>query len=239
MEQYKKFLFFLVFFGTVVGCTKESSRSIDIPTITPTEIIPNKKPIAIVIGQFDSRSSLSRGVFSSGENRLGNQAKTILTTHLQQTGQFSVMDRENIIEAQIESSINNQSQDLMGGHYIVTGDVVEFGRKDIGNTQLFGLLGRGKSQVAYSKVALNIVDVRTSEIVFSVMGAGEYSLSTQEFIGFGSNSGYDSTLNGKVLDLAIRQAVNELVEGIHSDTWQVYSTDTEIFIENTNRWIDV
>ena len=38
-----------------------------------------------------------------------------------------------------------------------------------------GLLGRGKSQVAYAKVALNIVNISTSEVVFSSQGAGDVS----------------------------------------------------------------
>ena len=95
----------------------------------------------------------------------------------------------------------------------------EFGRKDVGDHQLFGILGRGKSQVAYAKVALNVVDVRTSEVVYSAQGAGEFSLSNREVVGFGGTAGYDATLNGKVLDLAIREAVNNLVAGIESGAW--------------------
>ncbi len=63
-------------------------------------------------------------------------------------------------------------------------DVTEFGRRDVGDHQLFGILGRGKSQIAYAKVALNIVNVNTSEIVYSAQGAGEYALSNREIIGF-------------------------------------------------------
>ena len=85
---------------------------------------------------------------------------------------------------------------------------------------MFGILGRGKTQVAYAKVNLNIVNVRTSEVVFSSQGAGEYSLSNREVIGFGGTASYDSTLNGKVLDLAIREAVNNLVNGIDSGAWR-------------------
>jgi len=33
-------------------------------------------------------------------------------------------------------------------------------------------------------------------------------------------SSYDSTLNGKVLDLAIREAVNRLVEGLEQGKWK-------------------
>jgi len=103
---------------------------------------------------------------------------------------------------------------------VITGDVTEFGRKEIGDKQLFGLLGRGKSQIAYAKVNLNVVKVQSSEVVFSVQGAGEYSLDSREIIGFGGTSSYDSTLNGKVLDLAMREAVNNLVTGIQSGAWQ-------------------
>ncbi|MNW22338.1 putative lipoprotein [compost metagenome] len=47
-----------------------------------------------------------------------------------------------------------------------------------------------------------------------MQGAGEYQLSNREIIGFGGTASYDSTLNGKVLDLAIREAVDRLGEAI-------------------------
>lgn len=46
------------------------------------------------------------------------------------------------------------------------------------------------------------------------------TLSNREIIGFGGTSGYDSTLNGKVLDLAIREAVNNLTQSIDSGAWK-------------------
>ena len=104
---------------------------------------------------------------------------------------------------------------------MITGDVTEFGRKEVGDRQLFGILGRGKQQIAYAKVGLNVVDVQTSEVVFSAQGAGEYSLSNREIVGFGGTASYDSTLNGKVLDLAIREAVDALAAGIDAGTWQL------------------
>ena len=176
---------------------------------------------AIAVGKFDNRSSFMRGLFSDGVDRLGSQAKTILLTHLQQTGRFDVLDRDNMAEISQEAKLNNQAQTLKGANFVITGDVTEFGRKEVGDQQLFGLLGRGKSQVAYAKVNLNIVNVATSQVVYSVQGAGEYSLSNREIIGFGSTASYDSTLNGKVLDLAIREAVNNLSMGIDSGAWRL------------------
>ena len=175
---------------------------------------------ALVVGKFDNRSSYMRGLFSDGVDRLGSQAKTILMGHLQQTGRFSVMDRDNMDEIAREAKLRNQKQNLKGGDYAITGDVTEFGRKEVGDQQLFGILGSGKKQVAYSKVTLNVVDVLTSEVVFSVQGAGEYALSNREVLGFGGSAGYDSTLNGKVLDLAVREAVNRLVEAVENGKWK-------------------
>lgn len=82
------------------------------------------------------------------------------------------------------------------------------------------MLGRGKSQIAYAKVSLNVVDPVTSVVVHSVQGAGEYSLSNREIIGFGGTASYDATLNGKVLDLAIREAVEKLVAAIDTGAWR-------------------
>ena len=39
-------------------------------------------------------------------------------------------------------------------------------------------------------------------------------------VGFGSTAGYDATLNGKVLELSIREAINNLVKGIESGQFQ-------------------
>ena len=89
----------------------------------------------------------------------------------------------------------------------------------VGDVQLFGILGRGKTQVAYAKVNLNIVNTLTSEVVYSSQGAGEFSLSEREIIGFGGTASYDATLNGKVLDLAMREAVNNLVAGKDAGQW--------------------
>jgi curli biogenesis system outer membrane secretion channel CsgG len=161
-----------------------------------------------------------RGLFSDGVDRLGGQAKTILITDLQQTGRFIVVDRDNMQSMTNEAFINGQQLKLKGANYIVTGEVTEFGRKEVGDRELFGILGSGKQQVAYSKVNLNVVDVITSEVVYSTQGAGEYALNNREVMGFGGAAGYDSTLNGKVLDLAIREAVNRLVEGVEQGKWR-------------------
>ncbi|XQU67751.1 Curli production assembly protein CsgG [Cupriavidus sp. H18C1] len=202
------------------GCATESSRALPVQQVESASRPYQGVRAPIAVGKFDNRSSYMRGVFSDGVDRLGGQAKTILITHLQQTGRFNVLDRDNMEEIKREAGIKKQQQNLKGADYVITGDVTEFGRKEVGDRQLFGLLGRGKSQVAYAKVALNVVNINTSEVVYSTQGAGEYELSSREIIGFGGTQSYDSTLNGKVLDLAMREAIAKLVSGIESGAWK-------------------
>lgn len=96
-------------FGTVVkagtlalvsvlmaGCATERSKSVAVPA-TVAASTPYQGPRSpISVGKFDNRTDFLRGVFSDGVDRLGGQAKTILTSHLQRTGRFQVMDRQNL-----------------------------------------------------------------------------------------------------------------------------------------------
>lgn len=201
------------------GCATESSRSVQVEKVQSAAAPYAGVRVPISVGKFDNRSNFMRGVFSDGVDRLGSQAKTTLISHLQQSQRFSVLDRENMAETSQEAKLQGTAQTLKGASYVVTGDITEFGRKEVGDIQFFGVLGRGKSQVAYAKVTLNIVNSLTLEVVYSARGAGEFELANREVLGFGGTSSYDATLNGKVLDLAMREAVNNLVTGKDAGAW--------------------
>jgi curli biogenesis system outer membrane secretion channel CsgG len=220
MKQITLSCVMLVVAGIFSSCATESNRA-----IAPSQVNAASHPYGgprstIFVGKFDNRSNFMRGLFSDGVDRLGGQAKTILITHLQQTGRFAVVDRENLEAIKREAVLKGSSPQIKGADYALAGDITEFGRKEEGDEQLFGIVGSGKQQIAYAKVSLYVVDVVTSEIVFSVQGAGEYKLSNREVLGFGGTSSYDATLNGKVLDLAIRQTVDALVDGLDRGKWR-------------------
>jgi len=208
----------------VAGCATESHQAVQVEHTASAATAYHGARNAIAVGKFDNRSTYLRGLFSDGVDRLGGQAKTILVGHLQETGRFSVLERENMEENAREAKLSGKQQALKGADFTITGDVVEFGRKESGDAQLFGILGEGKKQVAYSKVTLNVVDVLTSQVIYTSSGAGEYALSNREVLGFGGTASYDSTLNGKVLDLAIREAVDHLVQGMESGSWSPHKT---------------
>lgn len=221
LNKMRPFCFSILASGVLLlsSCASESSQSLEIKHVNTafTPYYGAKQPVAL--GQFDNRSSYMRGVFAGTTDSLGGQARTILETDLKESNRFRVMNRDNMGQISQENSFAGTTAKIQGARYIITGDVTEFGRKEVGDMEFFGLLGHGKSQIAYAKVNLNVVDTQTSEVVTTAQGAGEYKLSNRELMGFGGTASYDSTLNGKVLDLAIREAVNRLAESIDQGSW--------------------
>ena len=135
----------------ITGCAAtESHRIVKSPTVNTINSAYNGIKAVLVIGNFQNRSTYMQGLFSSNVDRLGNQSKTILKAHLQQTNRFNVVDRENLESMQKEAALRGIKQNIKGARYTVTGDVTEFGRKVTGDKQFFGILGSGKQQIAYS-----------------------------------------------------------------------------------------
>jgi curli biogenesis system outer membrane secretion channel CsgG len=222
--RYKKFSLFLMLSALIIGISGCATETYQKVAVTPVE--SNKTAYAgpkstLVLGNFNNRSNYMQGLFSSNVDQLGNQGKTILKTHLQQTNRFNVVDRENLANLQQEAKLLGIKQEIKGARYVISGGVTEFGRRVVGDKQLFGILGSGKSQIAYAKVSLTIIDVVTSEIIYTTQGAGEYQLSERQVVGFGSKAGYDSTLNGKVLDFAVKESVNNMTRDLENNTLQL------------------
>src|SRR5260370_612247 len=69
------------------GCsTTEQSRTLETAKPASASSVYQGPRSPISVGKFDNRSSFQRGIFSDGVDRLGGQARTILVTHLQQSG---------------------------------------------------------------------------------------------------------------------------------------------------------
>lgn len=205
----------------IIGCATQTSQSVKIEKVASASKPYFGAKSTLVVGNFDNRSNYMQGMFTQNSSQLTNQSKTILKAHLTQTNRFKMVDRENLAQLKEEAALLGQSVQFKGAKYMITGAVTEFGRKNAGDKQLFGILGSGKSQIAYAKVTLNILDVVTSEVIYSTQGAGEYALNEREVLGFGSSAGYDATLNGKVLDFAIKECVNNMVTDLENGVLNV------------------
>ncbi len=211
----------LFFMLMISACATETHNTVETQRVATYDSSYNGPRYPLIVGKFANRSTYMNGIFSDGNDRLGSQAKTILKTHLTQTHRFMLMDRANMDEIAREAKISGQKQALKGASLVVTGEVTEFGRRVTGDRAFFGIFGQGKKQTAYAKVSLNIVDVHTSEIIYAVQGAGEYNLSNREVLGFGGTAGYDATLTGKVLNFAMIDMINKLVEGLERGEWSL------------------
>lgn len=204
-------LMMMLLLPVLAACATESNRALTPQSTRASSVAYNGIKLKVALGQFENRTNFMNGVFSTGDDVLGKQARTILKTHLQDSRRFAVLDRRNLEQISRENTFSGTKAKIKGATYLVTGDVVEFGRRKTGDRQLFGILGKGKTQTAYAKVNILLVNTNTSEVVYTAQGAGEFALSNREVIGFGGRSGYDATLTGKVLNLAIREAVDDLV----------------------------
>ena len=201
-----------------VGCqTTESHKRLETASVASRNTTYTGPKQRLVIGKFENRSPYLRGIFSDGVDRLGMQSEQIMKTHLSQTNRFVLMDRANMDEIARESKFAGQPQNITGGQYVLTGAVTEFGRKEVGSSG--SIFGRTRHQVAHCKIQVSIVDVATSQVVFSEQGAGEYDLGSGDVLGFGSSAGYDATLNDKVLNLAAIEVVDKLVAAMESGAW--------------------
>jgi curli biogenesis system outer membrane secretion channel CsgG len=202
------------------GCTPSETNHV-VPTASvAARAVPYSGPRQrLVIGKFENRSPYMNGIFSDGVDHLGLQAQQILKTHLSQTNRFVLMDRVNMPELAAEAALSGKAQKVTGGQILITGAVTEFGRKEVGASA--SAFGRTRKQIAFAKVQVSIIDVTTSQVLFSEQGAGEFQLKSGDVLGFGSAAGYDATLNDKVLNLAMIEVVNKLVAGLEGGQWSV------------------
>ncbi|MCC7147333.1 MAG: hypothetical protein IT443_12875 [Phycisphaeraceae bacterium] len=193
-------------------------------TLTPNAVAVKNSPYSgpkyrVGLGKFENRSPYMNGIFSDGD-KLGMQAKINLAGHVAMSNRFVVVDRLNMEEIAQEAKLAGEAQALTGAQVVLTGAVTEFGRREVGTVGLGGILQRSRTQVAYAKVTVNVVDVKTGQIVYAVQGAGEFDLKNEHVLGFGSEAGYDATLTDKVLNLAMIEVVNRLVEGLEQGQWK-------------------
>jgi curli biogenesis system outer membrane secretion channel CsgG len=181
-----------------IGCVTETHRATQ-PVAAESLGTPTAGPgYTLLVGAFQNHSPYLQDAFGKGVDPLGTQAASLLKMHLRLTGRFVLVGRE-----------------VGGPPVAITGDVTEFGRRDTGR----GILGYSRKPVAYATVTLNVVDVRTGLVTYAVQGSGEYPLADREKDGFGTLAGYDARLNGKVLNRAILEAVDQLMAGLERGEW--------------------
>ena len=181
--------------------------------------LPTNERMTIAIARFTNESIYGSGLFTdeSGD-RIGKQASDLLARHLMATQRFNIMERQDINKLKSEAQLMGETeqqfkQNLIGVDALIMGSVVELGRDTTGGAWL---IGKEKTQRARARVVLRLVDPKTGEVFYTQEGAGDATLSASSTLGFGGTAEFDSTLEGKAIDAAIVNMINNVVNTLNS-----------------------
>lgn len=198
--------------------SKEPQVSKTLTESQPTRILKRK----VAIARFSNETKYGKGFFTEyDENNdpIGKQAMDILSTRLAETEKFILLERADIEKIKKELDIGDIGNLDIGSDYLIVGSVSEFGRK---TTSDVGIFNRSKTQTAYAKVNVRLVDVRTGQIIYSEEGEGEANSETGTVLGVGDRAAYDQSLNDKAISAAISSLVNNLIENLLDLQWRSY-----------------
>lgn len=174
----------------------------------------------IALGRISNETNYGRSLLrDKHDDPLGKQVTDLLSKALTESGAYLVFERPDITRLQAESRLTDTKLDLVGVDALIIGSLTEFGRKTIGET---GFLSSSKRQVAFAKVDLRVADVNTGHVFLAASGAGETSTETASTFGFGSQAGYDGTLNDAAIRQAVSEAVNRLSSEMSTRPWQTF-----------------
>ncbi len=191
---------------------------------TPVRVLKRK----VAVARFTNEArAMSSSLFGEAYNRdlsfdrLGKQAADMLSTELTRSGKFIVLERQDLSKLEAESELMGLSreqfkQNMIGVDALIFGSIAEFGRKDIGEVQMFS---RSRQQSAHAKVNARLVDPLTGHAFFSDDGAGEATLEQSTILGLGDRATFDSTLNDKALSAAVANLIDKLLNKLTDKPW--------------------
>lgn len=185
----------------------------------------------IALGRMTNETNYGRSLLrDSHGDSLGKQVTDLMSKALTESGAYLVFERPDITRIEAEGRLTDNKPDLIGVDALIIGSLTEFGRKTVGES---GFLSSSKKQVAFAKVDIRVVDVKTGHVFFATSGAGEASTETASTFGFGSRASYDGTLNDAAIRQAVSETVNRLANEMSSRPWQTYilkAQDNQIII---------
>jgi len=174
----------------------------------------------VAIARFSNETRYGQSFFiDNNDDRIGKQALDILSSKLVETEKFILIERADLDKITKELKIENYGPLKNMADYLIIGSVTGFGRKDQGKV---GIFSRTKRQVAFAKVHIRLIEVRTGEIIYSEEGEGEAASEAGSVFGVGERAGYDSTINDKALDAAITNLSSNIIENLLDRPWKAY-----------------
>jgi len=191
--------------------TIRETRRVETPFTGP------KRRVAVI--DFENKTAY-------GQHRLGTSASDILITEMVKSGKFIMIERTKLNKILEEQKLQEQKiidpdtavkiGGIMGLNAIITGSVSQFGVKKGGADYL---IVQTKQQVAEATVDVRVVDVETGQILYADSGKGKAMVKTGQFLGLGTKSAYDETLEQEALRAAITKFTRNIMYQINQKPW--------------------
>lgn len=215
----------------LIAGTANAQNVIDATQAQATEAEPAvflKRKVGIARFSNETQSGTSFLIDNSGD-RLGKQAADILSARLAETGKFLMFERLDADEVSAEQMLAGLKEEGVAIDYLIVGSVSEFGRSTESES---GIFSRKKTQTAYAKVNVRLIDVETGRIIFASEGAGEAESEAKKTLGVGSSAGYDQSLTDKAISAAISKLISNLAENMSNKAWKSYilAKEDDLFI---------
>lgn len=175
----------------------------------------------VAIARFSNETQYGKGLFYDKNNDpMGKQAVDILSTRLAASNKFILLERQDLDKIEEELKITgNENVQKIGADYLIIGSITEFGRKNVGDVNMFS---RTKTQVVEAGVSIRLVDVSTGEIIYSEEAKGQAETTNQTVMGLGERTDYDASLSDKAISVAISKLVENVINNCMEKPWKAY-----------------
>ncbi|MCK5198772.1 MAG: hypothetical protein KAR21_10495 [Spirochaetales bacterium] len=204
----RKFSILIIFITILLSsCVTTSAPPVEEKKYTR---LPQQVNIGII--EFNNKTKY-------GARRLSDSALEILTTELTRSGNFIVVERarmDKILEEmkfQLSGVTTGENAAEIGKilncEYLLVGSVSNFGVTTEGKDFI---IVQQKIQKVKAEVDLRIIEVETGAVIYSAYGKGEIEKKISSNFGMGGTGGYDETLAGECLRIAINKSVHDLIE---------------------------
>lgn len=194
----------------------------------------------VAIAAFTDKTGYGSNLFGRADD-LGSQAADILASHLINSGEFIVLEREKLGALTDEQALQGASAEQLGKDFIgvdslIFGAVTEFGVKTTGSE---GVFHKSRVQTAHCKVTVRLVDPNTGHAFYSGFGEANAESEINEVMGFGGRASYDASLADKALNAAIVKLLGNTINTLGSQEWsgQVIAEQDGLFVVNAGALI--
>jgi curli biogenesis system outer membrane secretion channel CsgG len=235
----------ILFTAALTACT---SVSPDIQAEKVPENSSTKNAVATYVGlkrkvaiaRFSNETQYAKGAFYDKDNDpIGRQALDILSTKLEQSGKFILLERADIDKIAEEQKYSDSgTAQKIGADFLIIGSVTEYGRKNVGEADF---LSHSKRQIVQAAVSLRLVDVSSGQVIYSEEGRGEAETESKTVLGIGGQAGYDATLDDKAISAAISKLVENIINNCMDKPWRSYflSYDADAVIISGGKHIGI